>query len=133
MTTPNAAEIFADGPSSSPNNPDKAKIREWGTMIERIASATTSATAFTVDGGSWNKLIAFTSASPVTATLAAGVDAGMAVILAQEGAGAVTAVAGSGATIAAFDGGVTTKGQYDAMIAYSLGSNKWRIYGGVAA
>lgn len=40
-----AANIWADGPSSDPYEPDKAQIREWGTWIEGII------TAFTSNGG----------------------------------------------------------------------------------
>ncbi|WP_318860573.1 hypothetical protein [Sinorhizobium meliloti] len=40
-----AANIWADGPSSDPYEPDKAQIREWGTWIEGII------TAFTTNGG----------------------------------------------------------------------------------
>ncbi|WP_018094797.1 hypothetical protein [Sinorhizobium meliloti] len=40
-----AANIWADGPSSDPYEPDKAQIREWGTWVEGII------TAFTSNGG----------------------------------------------------------------------------------
>lgn len=37
-----AATIFADGPSSNPNQPMKPLIREWGTWLEQLISAFTS-------------------------------------------------------------------------------------------
>lgn len=37
-----AANIWADGPSSNPYEPDKAQIRSWGTWVEGIISAFTS-------------------------------------------------------------------------------------------
>lgn len=40
-----AANIWADGPSSDPYEPDKAQIRAWGTWLEGIV------TAFTSNGG----------------------------------------------------------------------------------
>lgn len=37
-----AANIWADGPSSNPYEPDKEQIRSWGTWVEGIISAFTS-------------------------------------------------------------------------------------------
>lgn len=54
-----AANIWADGPSSDPYEPDKAQIREWGTWIEGII------TAFTSNGG-----LIYSSKSAMDADLA---------------------------------------------------------------
>ena len=39
MFAPNAATVWADGPSSSPFQPDKSQIRAWGTKIENSLPA----------------------------------------------------------------------------------------------
>ncbi len=40
-----AASIWADGPASAPEQPEKTRIRRWGTWLEGIV------TAFTSNGG----------------------------------------------------------------------------------
>jgi glutamate/tyrosine decarboxylase-like PLP-dependent enzyme len=76
-------------------------------------------------------MLRFTSSSAITVTLPSGLVIGFFVVLAQEGVGQITAIAGAGASVAAVDGAVKTGGQYAAMVAVCVAANTWRIYNGV--
>lgn len=77
-----------------------------------------------------------TSATNVNATApqdsAQAIPVGAIVYITSGGAGIVTVVAGAGATVNAFDGGVKTSGQYDTIAVKKVSANTWEVIGGVA-
>lgn len=77
-----------------------------------------------------------TSATNVNATApqdsSQAIPVGAIVYITSGGAGIVTVVAGAGATVNAFDGGVKTSGQYDTIAVKKVSANTWEVIGGVA-
>ena len=136
----NAATIWADGPGGNPTRPNKAQIREWGSGLEADIAALANADVATIAGTTYSlssannrQILNVTNSSSVTITAPSGIDAGFLCLINQRGAGRVTVVAGSGATIAAFDGGVKTAGQYAAVLVVAAADDTFQVFGGVSS
>lgn len=94
-------------------------------------------TTYTLVAGDVGKLVTLSNASAITLTVPQDSDATIAVgkyvDLMQLGAGQVTVVAGTGATL--YTGGATAKAraQYSSLGVQKIATNTWRLFGDLAA
>jgi hypothetical protein len=104
-------------------------------VITGLTNAT--ATSYTFGTADQSSTVRFTSASSVTATIstATALTAGQRIDLLQDGAGAVTVVAGSGVTLAGRGtaGTAYTMIRYDGATLLCVDTNTYRIIGNVTA
>jgi hypothetical protein len=98
---------------------------------------TSAATAYTLVLADSGSFISFSAATAVTATIppnsSVAFDIGTALIVAQYGAGKVTLAPGSGVTLRAADGLLSTRVQFSQVTAIKVGTDEWVIGGDRAA
>lgn len=98
---------------------------------------TVSGTTYTLVLTDPGRLISFSNASAVTVTVppnaSVGIAIGGALVLAQYGAGKVTAAPGSGVTLRSAGALLSTRAQFSQITLIKLAANEWLVGGDLAA
>lgn len=89
---------------------------------------TQTGTSYTLLASDAEKMLVFSSASPVTVTAPPGLGAGFSCVIVQSGAGVVTVAAASGVTVHSLSGSLATAGQYGEIILGAYVANTFVIF-----
>jgi hypothetical protein len=130
ISNPQALSITA----SQISNPQAIPVNDTQVATTQVDSAATSYSFLSTDN---KKLLRFTAATTVTATIgtATALTAGQRIDVLREGAGQVNITAGAGVNLAAVGGTATaySLGRYEAATILCVASNTYRVIGNVTA